>query len=211
MIRVEQVSKGYNQGPVLANVSFELAQAERLAVVGPSGCGKTTLLRLLAGFDLPYQGEIYLAGRLASRPGWGLPPYERQIGFAFQVPALWPHMTAAQNILFGVNGLSKMEKRQRLEKLAADFRIEALLMRYPGQLSGGEARRVGLARALAPRAPILLLDEPLTNLDAALKAEVLAALVIWIDEYRPTVIFVTHDVGEAEVVASKRLELKQSP
>ncbi len=207
MIRLEGVSKSYAQGPVLTELSFELAQGERLAVVGPSGSGKTTLLRLLAGFELPDKGTIFLSGCPASRPGWGLPPYERQIGLAFQVPALWPHMTTAQNILFGLNGMSRTEKQQRLEELASALKIEKLLKRYPGKLSGGEARRVGLARALAPRSPILLLDEPLTNLDEDLKTEIIGALMEWIGAYRPTMLFVTHDAGEAVAISNRRIEL----
>jgi len=201
MIRVERVCKSFGNESVLSELSFEIAAGGRLAVVGPSGCGKTTLLRLLAGLDLPEGGDIYLHDQLASRPGWGLPPYERHVGFAFQTPTLWPHMTAAQNILFGVNDLAKDEKRRRLEELAAAFGISGLLRRYPGQISGGEARRVSLARALAPKPPILLLDEPLTNLDKDRKAEVLAAMLGWIAAYSPTVVYVSHDEQEAAAVS----------
>lgn len=207
-IRVTDLGKSYGGPPVLQGLSFELSQGERLVVLGPSGSGKSTLLRLLAGLDLPDAGEIWLGGRLASRPGWGMPPYERAIGMAFQTPTLWPHMTVAQNLLFGLDG-DQAQKQQVLDELASAFELSDLLRRYPGQLSGGEARRVGLARALAPRRPILLLDEPLTNLNAELKASVLASTLKFVDTFHPTLLFVTHDLTEAEALKAKILRIEK--
>jgi ABC-type sugar transport system ATPase subunit len=208
-IRVTNLGKGYGGPPVLQGVSFELRQGERLVVLGPSGSGKSTLLRLLAGLDLPDAGEIWLGERLASRPGWGLPPYERAIGMAFQAPTLWPHMTVAQNLLFGLDHANKDQKQWVLEELAPAFELSGLLRRYPGQLSGGEARRVGLARALAPRRPILLLDEPLTNLNAELKTKVLSAALKFVDTFHPTLLYVTHDLTEAEALGAQVLRLEK--
>jgi ABC-type sugar transport system ATPase subunit len=207
-IRVTDLGKSYGGRPVLQGLSFELSPGERLVVLGPSGSGKSTLLRLLAGLELPDAGEIWLGGRLASRSGWGLPPYERAIGMAFQAPTLWPHMTVAQNLRFGLDG-DKAQQQQVLAELVPAFELSDLLRRYPGQLSGGEARRVGLARALAPRRPILLLDEPLTNLNAELKAKVLAAALSFIDGFRPTLLYVTHDSIEAETLGAKILRIEK--
>ena len=211
MIRVSSLCKRYTaQGtPALEGVSFELAQGERLVLIGPSGSGKTTLLRLIAGLETPDEGEIILCGRLASRAGWAAPPYARAIGMAFQSPTLWPHMTVAQNLLFGMDGAAAAQKQQVVEELAQAFELSRLMRRYPGQLSGGEARRVALARALAPRHPILLMDEPLTSLNVELKEQVFSAARAFIDRYRPTVLFVTHDPAEAGPLGAQVMRLEK--
>jgi iron(III) transport system ATP-binding protein len=201
MIRLDNLSKSYAGKPVFQGISLEISEAERLVVVGPSGSGKTTLLRLIAGFELPDAGEVYLYGKLASRPGWSLPPYARQIGFAFQSPTLWPHMTVIQNLTFGMNRAAQDTKRQVVDELAQAFGLTDLLGRYPAQLSGGEARRVGLARALAPRPRLLLMDEPLTNLDEELKKQIFQSALTFMEEFHPTLIFVTHDPAEAATLA----------
>ncbi len=200
MIRLENLCKRYSGKVVLQGLSLKLAEGARLVVLGPSGCGKTTLLRLAAGLELPDAGEVYLEGKLASRPGWGIPPYARSIGFAFQNPTLWPHMSVTQNLTFGMNGAPKSHKQETVEELANAFGLCGLLKGYPGQLSGGEARRVGLARALAARPRLLLLDEPLTNLDEELKERILKQALAFIEGFHPAVIFVTHDPGEAAVL-----------
>ncbi len=142
-------------------VSLDLAPSARLAVLGPSGCGKTTLLRLIAGLEVPDAGEILIRGKVVSRPGWALQPGRRGLGFVFQEPALWPHMTVAGNVLFGLHGLTKDVSRRRLGQLMELIGLQGdSRSRYPHQLSGGEARRVALARTLAPRPHCLLLDEP---------------------------------------------------
>jgi iron(III) transport system ATP-binding protein len=203
MMRLENLSKSYSGKVALQELSLKLAEGERLVVLGPSGCGKTTLLRLVAGLELPDAGEVYLEGRLASRPGWGIPPYNRSIGFAFQSPTLWPHMSVTQNLTFGMNGAPKSHKQETVEELAYAFGLASLLKRYPAQLSGGEARRVCLARALAVRPRLLLLDEPLTNLDEELKHRILKEALTFMDGFHPAVIFVTHDPGEAATLAEK--------
>ena len=207
MIRLENLCKSYSGKPVLQGLSLELGEGGRLVILGPSGCGKTTLLRLVAGLELPDTGEVYLEGRLASRSGWGIPPYNRSIGFAFQSPTLWPHMTVAQNLTFGMNGAPKSHKQETVEELATAFGLTTLLKRYPGQLSGGEARRVSLARALAVRPRLLLLDEPLTNLDEELKGRILKEALAFMDGFHPAVIFVTHDPGEASVLVEKGADM----
>jgi iron(III) transport system ATP-binding protein len=211
MIALNQVSKSYGKVLAVDRVSFEVPPHSALAILGPSGSGKTTLLRLIAGLEMPDKGEISLLGEVASRPGWVRPPHERGIGFVFQTPALWPHMTAAQNVLFGLNGTPKPLARRRLDELIAQLRLEGLTGRYPAQLSGGEARRVALARALAPRPRCLLLDEPLTNLDAELKGEILPAIKALICEDGPCLVYVTHDAGEAAYLSERVLTLTAAP
>jgi iron(III) transport system ATP-binding protein len=211
MIALNQVSKSYGKVLAVDRVSFEVPPHSALAILGPSGSGKTTLLRLIAGLEMPDKGEISLLGEVASRPGWVRPPHERGIGFVFQTPALWPHMTAAQNVLFGLNGTPKPLARRRLDELIAQLRLEGLTGRYPAQLSGGEARRVALARALAPRPRCLLLDEPLTNLDAELKGEILPAIKALICEDGPCLVYVTHDAGEAAYLSKRVLTLTAAP
>jgi iron(III) transport system ATP-binding protein len=203
MMRLENLCKSYSGKAVLQGLSLKLAEGARLVVLGPSGCGKTTLLRLVAGLELPDAGQVYLEGRLASRSGWGIPPYSRSIGFAFQSPTLWPHMSVARNLTFGMNGAPKNHKQETVDELANAFGLNGLLKRYPGQLSGGEARRVCLARALAARPRLLLLDEPLTNLDEELKERILKQALAFMEGFHPAVVFVTHDPGEAKVLVAR--------
>ncbi|MBM4287055.1 MAG: ATP-binding cassette domain-containing protein [Deltaproteobacteria bacterium] len=207
MIQVVELSKGYGTVAAVAGVSFTVPALGTLAVLGPSGSGKTTLLRLLAGLDLPDAGEIYLDGRLASRPGWALEPHRRGLGFLFQTPALWPHLTVAQNILFGLYKSPKKAAQERLEELLEQMSLTALARRYPYQISGGEARRVSLARTLAPRPRLLLLDEPLINLDPELKHHLLQLIKTTVTKSRGTLIYVTHDRQEAAAVVEDFLFL----
>lgn len=151
MITLEQVSKFFGHIKAADRVSLKLGAAETLAILGPSGSGKSTLLRLIAGLEIPDEGRIYLDHTLASQPGWVLAPHRRGLGFMFQTPALWPHLTVAQNIRFGLYGQPPEAARTRLGEIMAQTRVSALANRYPAQLSGGEARRVALARTLAPR------------------------------------------------------------
>lgn len=206
MIEVKHVFKSLEGVPVLYDVSFELERGRILTVLGPSGSGKTTLLRIIAGLELPDQGEVWLAGGLVSRPGWGILPHLRGIGMAFQNPALWPHMTVAQNILFGLGNTTRQDRNSRLEELLASFSLQGLEKRYPYQLSGGEARRVSLARALAPKPPFLLLDEPLAHLDLQLKTTLLD-LIKSIATQCLNLVYVTHDEAEARALGGNILQL----
>ncbi len=208
MIAVASLSRRYDHVRALEDVSFEIASGAALAVVGPSGSGKTTLLRLIAGLEQPDAGEVLLDGCVVSRPGWSLAPHRRGVGLVFQTPALWPHMTVAQNILFGLRGLPSAEARARLEALLVRTGLKGLERRYPHQLSGGQARRVALARALAPRPRFLLLDEPLTNLDARLRDDMLELILAAAQEAAATLLYVTHRMEEAARVASRVLTLE---
>jgi iron(III) transport system ATP-binding protein len=207
MISVVSLSKSFGNVRVLHDVSLSLAAGEAVGLVGPSGCGKTTLLRLIAGLELPDGGEIRVAGQLASSAGVSMPPHERGIGFAFQEPALWPHMTVAQNILFGVAGCSAAERQARLAQLLQATGLDGLGGRRPAQLSAGQARRVALARALAPQPRILLLDEPLTNVDAAAQDMLVALLSQWQREYGAAMIYVSHSLSEVQRLCPRVLVL----
>ena len=209
MIRVVELAKRFGGVPAVAGVSFHLAAQETLAILGPSGRGKTTLLRLIAGLEIPDAGEIYLDGQLASRPGWALEPHRRGIGFLFQTPTLWPHMTVAQNILFGLHRLPRLAARERLQELLRQMELANLAHRFPYQISGGEARRVSLARTLAPQPPILLMDEPLINLDPALKHRLLQLIQETGRRQPATLLYVTHDRREAAQVSRNSLMLEQ--
>ena len=205
MIVVNHVTKSYGKVRGLEEVSLELNTGETLVILGPSGSGKTTLLRLIAGLEMPDEGEIYIDDSLASRPGWTLVPHKRNIGFVFQVSALWPHMTVAQNILFGLDTLPKNTVRDRVVELLDRTGLTGLQERYPDELSGGEARRVAIARSLAPHPRYLLLDEPLINLDPELKQEMLSLIKETTLQTEASLIYVTHDVNEAWHVSSGRV------
>lgn len=203
MIQVSHVTKSYGKARALEDVSLQVTTPEPLVILGPSGSGKTTLLRLIAGLEMPDAGEIHINGSLASRPGWALPPHRRNMGFVFQTPALWPHMTVAGNITFGMNGLSRDRMRGRLRELLEDFDLHGLGERYPDELSGGEARRVAIARCLAPEPRYLLMDEPLTNLDRELKRKALARIALAVRDTRAFLVYVTHDPDEARKLSGR--------
>ena len=197
------VTKRY--GDVLAadDVGFELAPGEILSILGPSGCGKTTILRLIAGFEVPDAGEISIQGRLVSGPSVQVPPDQRSVGMVFQEYALFPHRTVAQNVAFGLQGLSKPERQRRLAEVVELVRLSGLESRYPHELSGGQQQRAALARTLAPRPIAVLLDEPFSNLDAGMRHEMRQEVESILRENRIATVFVTHDREEAFAMADR--------
>lgn len=205
MIRVKNLVKHFGKVIAVDDVTFELQEGHSLAIFGPSGSGKTTLLRLIAGLDLPDEGEVFIDGTLMSQPGGAIPPHRRRIGFMFQTAALWPHMTVAENILFGLHELSKPAATERLAELLARTDLAGFEQRYPAELSGGETRRVALARTLAPNPKILLMDEPLTNIDPDLKASLLSLVKKTVAKGRATLIYVTHDYDEGAQIAGENV------
>ncbi len=209
MIKVSQLTKSLGSVKAVDNISFNVSDNDSLVVFGPSGSGKTTLLRLISGLEVPDNGEIYIDDVLASKNDWILEPHKRNLGFVFQAPTLWPHMTVARNILFGLNDLPKQEARNRLRKVLEQTSLTGLEHRYPHQISGGEARRVALARTLAPRPKYLLLDEPLTNLDRELRKELLSLVKSTVKNNKQSMIYVTHEIDEAELISEKVLFLKE--
>jgi iron(III) transport system ATP-binding protein len=204
-IELRSLSKSDGGATVLDGLELSVAAGEAVAVVGPSGCGKTTLLRLIAGLEAPDDGEIHLAGRLVGRPGYSEAPHRRNVSFVFQVPALWPHMTVLQNVLFGLHRWPRHEAMARATDLLARMGLEELSRRYPDELSTGQSRRVALARSLAVRARCILLDEPFTNVDMALKQRLFDLIVE--ESEGTTVLLVTHEHGEAQRLTTRVLTM----
>jgi putrescine transport system ATP-binding protein len=201
-LQIEDVVKDFGGGAVAVNhVSLEIAKGEIFALLGSSGCGKTTLLRMLAGFETPTSGRILLNGQdLAA-----MPPYECPINMMFQSYALFPHLTVWENIAFGLRreGMAKDKLVERVESMLKLVQLGKLAKRKPHQLSGGQQQRVALARSLAKRPQLLLLDEPLGALDKKLREETQIELVNIIEEVGVTCVMVTHDQEEAMTMASR--------
>jgi iron(III) transport system ATP-binding protein len=183
--------------PVLQEITLQVESGSVVCLLGPSGCGKTTLLRLIAGFEEPSQGEIYLIKRLVSRPGLIVPPEKRHIGMVFQEYALFPHLTVAQNIQFGLFRWPLPWRRSRLVELLRLVGLEGMETRYPHELSGGQQQRIALARALAPNPQLLLLDEPFSNLDVNLRQQLREEMQSILAQADVTAVLVTHDQEEA--------------
>ena len=197
------LTKRFGSLAVVDNVSLQIDHGQLVCLLGPSGCGKTTTLRLIAGFLEPSDGEIHVGDRLVSSKARTLPPEQRKMSMIFQSYALWPHMTVTENIVYGLR-LRKIDRDTIAKKLAAILattKLEALAQRYPGELSGGQQQRVALARALIVEPQTLLLDEPLSNLDANLREEMRFEIRRLHDEYRYTTVYVTHDQSEAMTTA----------
>src|SRR6266566_498654 len=202
-VELRKLTKRYGDLAVVDGVSLHVDHGLLVCLLGPSGCGKTTTLRLIAGFVEPSDGEIAVGDRVVSSPKRTLPPEQRNMSMIFQSYALWPHMTVAENVAYGLK-LRKLDRgtiAQRLNALLATTRLEALAERYPGELSGGQQQRVALARALIVEPETLLLDEPLSNLDANLREEMRFEVRRLHDAYRYTTVYVTHDQSEAMTTA----------
>lgn len=203
---VKNLNKSYGDRKILDNITFTL-KSEFLVVFGPSGSGKTTLLRIIAGLIRPDNGEIFINNHLVTEKENLVKPYKRDLGFVFQSPALWPHMTIEQNILFGLKDISKIKAKALVEELLERLSISHIKGKYPEEISGGEAKRVALARTLAPKPSIILLDEPLSNIDINLKESLLDYILKMAEDEQMTLIYVTHDREEAKRVSSNWLKL----
>ncbi|MBL8700011.1 MAG: ABC transporter ATP-binding protein [Alphaproteobacteria bacterium] len=199
------LTKRYGTQAVVDRVDLGIDHGLLVCLLGPSGCGKTTTLRLIAGFVEPSAGEIRVGDRIVSAPGRTLPPEQRNMSMIFQSYALWPHMTVAENVAYGLTlrRLAKDEIARRVAAILAVAKLELLAARYPGELSGGQQQRVALARALVVEPETLLLDEPLSNLDANLREEMRFELRRLHDQYRYTTVYVTHDQAEAMTTADR--------
>ena len=203
VIECVDVTKRYGDTVAVAGVSLSLRHGEVLSVLGPSGCGKTTLLRLMAGFEAADSGHINVQGSLVSGAGLHVPPERRNVGMVFQEYALFPHLTVAQNVSFGLRRMSRDERRRRLAEVIDLVRLAGLEGRYPHELSGGQQQRVALARTLAPRPITVLLDEPFSNLDARMRSEVRLEVAAILRQGRVSAVFVTHDREEAFAMADR--------
>ena len=196
-VSLKGISKSYD-GKVMAvsNITFDVEEGEFFSILGPSGCGKTTVLRMIAGLEVPDRGEVYIGNVPVAGKGW-VPPEKRGVGFVFQDYALFPHMTVFENIAFGIRNRDKGYVKRVVGELLDLVGLYNLEDKYPYQLSAGQQQRVALARALAPFPKVLLMDEPFSNLDAELRAELRVDTKAILKEKGITTILVTHDQEEA--------------
>ncbi len=200
-LEVNEVSVAYGDTTIVHDVSFVLATGSIGCLLGPSGCGKTTLLRAIAGFEPVSRGEVRLHGRLVSEPTNTVPPERRQIGMVFQDFALFPHLSVANNVGFGLRGQSRAARRKRVDELLELVGLRDAARQFPHELSGGMQQRVALARAMAPRPEILLLDEPFSSMDAELREQLAREVRDVLKREGVTAILVTHDQLEAFAMA----------
>ena len=200
-VKFEQVTKILGQSRAVDGLSLEIQPGELFFLLGPSGCGKTTALRLVAGFYIPDEGRIILNGLDQSR----VPPHKRNTGMVFQNYALWPHMNVWSNVAYGLKmrRVSEDEKKKRVGRALETVQMENYAQRLPNQLSGGQQQRVALARALVIEPDVILLDEPLSNLDAKLRVEMRAQIKEIHQKIGRTMIYVTHDQAEALSMADR--------
>ncbi len=210
-IRISHLSKSYAGQQVLDDICLQIGSGEFVAVLGPSGSGKTTLLRTLAGFEPVGGGEIYLGDRLMSSTGRHLPPEQRQLGIVFQNYALWPHMTVAENVGYSLK-IAKVadgERRQRIDSALELVGLQGYGQRRPADLSGGQRQRVALARCMVSRPQVVLLDEPLANLDVHLRAAMEAEFEKFHRHTQATLLYITHDQREAMALADRVVVMDQ--
>ncbi len=207
-IKLDGVSFAFGAHTVLNQIDLHIDAGSIVALLGPSGCGKSTLLRLLAGLTVPASGSIHFGDRLVAKTGWGLPPEQRDLGMVFQDYALWPHMTAAQNVAFPLRmrGVGRQQRQQRVEEALAMVGLSGFADRKPSGLSGGQ-QRVALARAIVAEPRVLLFDEPLSNLDSELRESLCLEMSRLLRRLGITAVYVTHDRREAELLADKIIHL----
>ncbi|MBN1827950.1 MAG: ABC transporter ATP-binding protein [Deltaproteobacteria bacterium] len=207
IIEVRNLTKVFGTVVAVDNVSFSMEEKDFLVLLGPSGCGKTTVLRMIAGLEIPTAGEIYLKGRLvySDEKGIFVPAREREVGLVFQSYALWPHMTVSENIAFGlkVKGMKAAAIEEKTAAITAYMQLDGLRNRYPQEMSGGQQQRVALARMLVSQPDIFLMDEPLSNLDAKLRLEMRAEIKNLHIQTGATTVYVTHDQVEGQTMASQ--------
>lgn len=203
LLTLADISCRYDDTVVFSALSLQVSEGSIACLLGPSGCGKTTALRAIAGFEPLVSGSITLDGKVLSNAGSTLPPEQRQVGMVFQDYALFPHLTVADNIAFGLNGSSKHEQHAQTSAMLRLIRMEQYALSYPHQLSGGQQQRVALARALAPRPKLLLLDEPFSNLDTEMRRALSLEVRDILKQHGTTAILVTHDQTEAFNVADE--------
>jgi ABC-type Fe3+/spermidine/putrescine transport system ATPase subunit len=210
-ISLANVTKRFGSHAALDNVSLAVAPGKAAVIFGPSGCGKTTLLRVIAGLEVPDVGQVVLNGVTVSAAGRTIvPPHQRRLGFVFQDLALWPHLTVREilDFVLGSMHMSRGERSRRTRAVLALVRIEQFSTRYPHQLSGGEQQRVALARAIVGEPRILLLDEPLSSLDPDLRAELRSELARLQHTLALTMVYVTHDREDAAALADHVVEMR---
>jgi ABC-type Fe3+/spermidine/putrescine transport system ATPase subunit len=204
-LNLKGLTKRYGTVDVVDHIDLALKEGEFVSLLGPSGCGKTTTLRMIAGFIDPTEGTIEMNDRLMSSPAAAVPPERRNMSMIFQSYAIWPNMTVFENVAFGLRArrLPGDEIRRRTTEMLSIVKLDALSGRYPNELSGGQQQRVALARAIVVKPEVLLLDEPLSNLDANLREEMRGEIRRLHDEFRMTTVYVTHDQSEAMAISDR--------
>jgi len=210
-VSIRGLHKRYGDVPAVDGLDLDVKPGELVALLGPSGCGKTTTLRVVAGFLSPDSGEVWVGDRCLSSPATVIPPERRRMGMIFQSYALWPHMTVAQNVAYGLrfNGVPRTEREGKVTEMLRVVQLAGYEQRYPGELSGGQQQRVAVARALVVEPEILLLDEPLSNLDASLREEMRFEIRRLHETFGITTLYVTHDQSEAMVISDRVAVLDQ--
>ncbi len=203
LLDVERIRVSYGAHTVVHTLSFSLAQGRIGCLLGPSGCGKTTVLRAIAGFEPLAAGEIRIDGQAVSRVGRTLAPERRQVGMVFQDFALFPHLSIAANIAFGMHGMNSAQRDSRVAELLELVGLQAHAKAYPHQLSGGQQQRVALARAIAPRPTLLLMDEPFSSMDVELREQLAREVRSILRHEGITAVLVTHDQMEAFAMADE--------
>ncbi len=207
ILKIENLSLSFKDQEVLKNINLSLDLSERVSILGESGSGKSSLLRCIAGFENINKGKISLKNEIVSSETFMLPTEKRGVGMVVQEKALFPHLTVKKNILFGIE--SNSNKNEIVSELAELFKIEKLLDKLPGQISGGEQQRVAFARSLAPSPSLLMLDEPFSALDDKLKQELYYELDKIFEKQELSILLVTHDREEAQILTSRSLKLSQ--
>jgi iron(III) transport system ATP-binding protein len=205
-VAIKGLTRHYGDVAAVDGLSLDVKPGELVALLGPSGCGKTTTLRLVAGFLKPETGEIWVGERCLSSPAAVVPPERRRMAMIFQSYALWPHMTVAQNVAYGLrfgHRLARADRERKVREMLRVVQLGGYEGRYPGELSGGQQQRVAVARALIVEPEILLLDEPLSNLDANLREEMRFEIRRLHEEFGITTLYVTHDQAEAMVISDR--------
>ncbi|WP_286239671.1 ABC transporter ATP-binding protein [Neptuniibacter halophilus] len=208
-LNIDQVCLAYGAEDIVRNVSLTLTEGEIGCLLGPSGCGKSTLLRAIAGFEPVRAGSITMQGRQLSGPELNLPTEQRKIGMVFQDIALFPHLTIAENIAFGIRSWSRQAQQTRIAELLELVGLPGVEKRYPHSLSGGQQQRIALARAIAPKPELLLLDEPFSGLDANLREKLVPEIRDILKQEKMSAILVTHDQMEAFAMADKIAVMQQ--
>lgn len=212
-VEFKNVTKNYNGTDILKNISFKISDGEFVSFLGPSGCGKTTSLRMVAGLEKNNQGEIYIGSELISSPEKNIfiPTKDRKLGMVFQSYAIWPHMTVFENVAFPLRMMNETEAeiRKKVGEVLDSVELSGMGDRMPSTLSGGQQQRVALARGLVARPRVLLLDEPLSNLDAKLREKMRKDIRLIQQHYKITCIYVTHDQVEAFSMSDRILIMEK--
>ncbi len=210
MIELKNITHFYGLKPVLQDLNLNIEANQLTCLLGSSGCGKTTILRLIAGLEIPQKGEIVIEDKIVTKNEQILiPPYQRNVGFIFQDLALWPHFTVYKNVAFGLNERNEQDIKDKVFRMLDFFDLQEHADKYPHQLSGGQKQLVAISRSLVLEPKILLMDEPLANLDVKLKRKILGHIKNLKQNFDLSIIYVTHDHKEAFAIADKIVVLDE--